>query len=64
MLAAAQRRFDPQASLVCERQRLMDLGIISRAEMEAVSAELEIRKHVLDLAKDRVRLDTQLENAE
>jgi hypothetical protein len=59
MLEAARRRFERQASLVCERQRLLDLGIISRAEMEAVNAELEIRRHVFDLARDRVRLDTQ-----
>lgn len=59
MLAAAQRRLDRQASLVCERQRLLDLGIISRSEMESASAELEIRRHVLDLAKDRVRLEMQ-----
>ena len=59
MLEAARRRWDRQASLVCERQRLMDLGIVSRAEIEAANAELEIRKHVFDLARDRVRLETQ-----
>ena len=61
MLAAAQRRFDRQAAAVNERQKLLDMGVISRAEMEGVRAELEIRRHVLDLAHDRVRLEAQRE---
>jgi hypothetical protein len=59
MLAAAQRRLERQASLVGERQKLLDMGIISKAEMDAAHSELETRRHVLDLAHDRVRLETQ-----
>ncbi len=51
MVDAAQRRFDRQAGLVQERQRLLDMGIIARAEMDSVNAELETRKHVLELAR-------------
>jgi hypothetical protein len=56
MLAAAQRRFDRQAAKVCERQRLLEVGILAKAEMNSVNSELETRRHVLDLARDRVRL--------
>ena len=56
MQAAAQRRFDREAALVCERQRLLEMGIISRAEMNSVNTELETRRHVVELARDRVRL--------
>ena len=56
MLAAAERRFDRQAEVACERQGLLAMGVIARAEMGAVNAELETRRHVLDLARDRIRL--------
>ena len=56
MLAAAQRRYDRQAAIASERQKLLDLGVIARAEMASVTSELEMRQHVLDLAKDRIRL--------
>jgi hypothetical protein len=56
MLAAARRRFERQAGLVSERQKLLELGIIARAEMRAVDSELETRRHVVDLVQDRIRL--------
>jgi hypothetical protein len=55
MVAAAQRRLDTQTRLVSERQRFLEMGIIAKAEMTAVNAELETRRRVLELAKDRVR---------
>lgn len=64
MLAAAQRRFDRQAAIVCERQKLLEMGIIAKAEMNSVNTELETRRHVVDLARDRVRLvETQRQMA-
>jgi hypothetical protein len=59
MLAAAQRRRDRQAGIVCQRQRLLEMGVISKAEMNSVNAEFEIRRHVFDSAHDRVRLEIQ-----
>jgi len=65
MLAAAQRRFDRQAERLNERQRLLDLGAISKLEMNWVNTELETRRHVLNLARDRVRLiETQRQMAQ
>jgi hypothetical protein len=55
LLAAAQRRLDRQTAIVSERQRLLAMGIISKAEMSSVDTELETRRHVLDLARDRIR---------
>ena len=41
------------------------MGVISRAEMAPANEELEIRRHVLDLVKDRLRLAANEEqNAE
>lgn len=56
MLAAAEHRVERQTAVVGERQKLLELGIISKAEIRAVSTELETRRHVLDLARDRIRL--------
>jgi hypothetical protein len=56
MVAAAQARLDRQTERANERQKLLALGAISKAEISAVNAELETRRHVLDLAQDRVRL--------
>ena len=56
MLGAAERRLDRQANLVAERQKLLAMGAIARVEMRSVETELETRRHVLDLARDRVRL--------
>jgi hypothetical protein len=56
MLGAAERRLERQANLVGERQKLLAMGAIARVEMGSVETELETRRHVLDLARDRVRL--------
>ncbi len=63
MLAAAQRRVDRQSAVLCERQRLLEMGIISKAEMQSVNEEMEARRHVLELAKDRLRLQIQSQMA-
>jgi hypothetical protein len=64
MLAAAQRRLDRETKIVCDRQRLLEMGIIAKAEMQSVNNELETRQHVLELAKDRIRLaETQRQMA-
>jgi hypothetical protein len=56
MLAAAQRRLDRQSAVVCERQRLLEMGVIAKAEMVSTNTELETRRHVVELARDRIRL--------
>jgi hypothetical protein len=56
MLGAAERRVERQADLVGERQKLLEMGAIARVEMSAAETELETRRHVLDLARERVRL--------
>ncbi len=56
MVGAAQRRVDRQANMVAERHKLLDMGIISKAEMSGVSEELNSRQQVLDLTKRRVKL--------
>ncbi len=56
MLGAAERRFERQAELVNERQKLLEMGAIAKLEMSSAQTELETRRHVLDLARDRVRL--------
>ena len=39
MLAAAQRRIDRESTVVCERQKLLEMGIISKAEMASVNRD-------------------------
>jgi multidrug resistance efflux pump len=60
MVAAAQRRVDRQANAVAERRKLLDMGIISRAEMGSVTEELDSRQRVLDLTKSRIKLLEEL----
>jgi hypothetical protein len=65
MLAAAQRRLERQSALVSDRQKLLEMGVISRSELGSVSAELETRRHVLELARDRIRqAETQRQMAQ
>jgi hypothetical protein len=67
MLAAASGRFQRQSNLVRLWQELLDSGVVSRAEMRPVSVELETRRHVLDLARERIRtieLRRQMEREE
>jgi hypothetical protein len=56
MLTAAERRVDRQAEVVRERQSLLAMGIVAKSEISSVNSELESRRHVLDLAHDRIRL--------
>jgi hypothetical protein len=56
MLAAAQRRVDHQAEIVENRRKLLDTGILARAEFSAYQDELDSRQRVLELARNRVKL--------
>ncbi|MBV8894906.1 MAG: hypothetical protein JO051_00220 [Acidobacteriaceae bacterium] len=60
MLAAAQRRVDRQQAIVAEKQKLLDSGIMARSEVAVFQDELDSRKRVLDLAKNRVQLRNEL----
>ena len=60
MLAAAQRRVDRQQKIVAERAKLVESGIMARSEMAAFQDELDSRKRVLELAKNRVQLIDEL----
>jgi hypothetical protein len=60
MVEAAERRRDRQASRLAELQKLLQQGIIARAEMGNVENELAMRQHVVDLAHNRVTLLEQL----
>ena len=61
MLAAAQRRVDRQAKIVEQRQKLLDTGILARAEFTAYQDELDSRQRVLELARNRVKLLADLQ---
>lgn len=56
MLAAAQRRVDRQEKIVQERAKLVDAGILAKAEFAAYGDELQSRKQVLELAQNRIKL--------
>lgn len=60
MIGAAARRVERQEKLLGERQKLLDMGIISQAELAAVKNELAARRQVADLARDRLRLLDEL----
>lgn len=60
MLDAAQRRVDRQSVIVAEHQKLLDTGIMSRAEFNAYQDELDARRHVLELVQNRVKLLDEL----
>jgi Fe2+ transport system protein FeoA len=60
MLAAAERRVLRAQNLVDERQKLLDMGIISQSEMAGVRNEVTSRTLVLELARNRVSLWEQL----
>lgn len=60
MVEAARRRVERQAQLVAERQRLLDNGIISKAELSSFQLELDSRQRVLNLAQNRKELLEQL----
>lgn len=56
MLAAAQRRVDRQAKIADDRRKLLDTGILARAEFASYQDELDSRKRVLELAQNRLKL--------
>lgn len=60
MIAAAERRVQREEQLLEARQKLLDMGIISQAELAGVKNELNARTTVADLARDRVRLLDEL----
>ena len=60
MLAAAQRRVDRQQKIVAERQTLLESCVMARSELASFKYELDSRKRVLDLARNRMRLMDEL----
>lgn len=60
MLAAAQRRVDRQQKIVDDRQKLLENGIMARSELAVFQDELDSRKRVLELAKNRMQLMNEL----
>lgn len=60
MVEAAQRRVDRQSRIAAERQGLLEAGIIARSEFTSYQDELETRKGVLELAKNRAKLLEEL----
>ena len=60
MVAAATRRLERAQTRMDARQKLLDLGIIAKAEMTSVGAEVTNRQLVLELAQNRVKLIDQL----
>ena len=56
MVDAAQRRLERQQKIVADRRGLLDSGIISQAEFRSYLDELESRRNVLELARNRSRL--------
>ena len=60
MVNAAQRRVKREQSVLDDRQKLLEMGIISQMEMGTVRTELNARQLVLDLARNRVQLMDEL----
>ncbi len=56
MLGAAQRRVDREDTAVEDRRKLLDTGIIAHSEFNTLTDELEMRKRVLSLAQNRIKL--------
>jgi hypothetical protein len=61
MVDAAQRRVDRQQTIVEDRQKLLDNGILARSEFTAFQDELVSRERVLDLARHRAKLVQDLQ---
>jgi hypothetical protein len=60
MLGAATRRVQRQQAIVDEREKLLDSGVLARAEISSFEDELEARKRVLELARNRIELMNEL----
>ena len=56
MVEAAQRRVDRQAEIAASRLKLVESGVIARAEAQPAEDELDMRRHTLELARNRARL--------
>ncbi len=56
MLGAAQRRVDRQRSIVEDRRKLLETGVLARSEFAAFQDELDSRSRILYLAQNRVHL--------
>ncbi len=60
MVAAASRRVDRQQKIVLSRRSLVDSGIMAESDFASFQDELEARKRVLELAKNRTKLLNEL----
>lgn len=60
MVEAAQRRVDRQQSIVDDRRKLVESGIMARLEFVTFEDELSSRQRVLELAKNRAKLLDEL----
>lgn len=56
MVAAATRRVERASARLDARHKLLDMGIVSQAEMQGVKSELYSRQLALDLAHNRVSI--------
>jgi hypothetical protein len=62
MLRAAQQRVDRESAIVEDRRKLLDSGVIARSEFDSLYEELEVRKRVLSLAQNRIKLLADLKS--
>lgn len=60
MIAAAQRRVDRQKAKVERSQKLIDTGVIARAEIAPLTDELALREQTMSLAQSRAKLLEEL----
>jgi hypothetical protein len=60
MIAAAQRRVDRKQHSLVEMQKLLNQGIISKAEMSGYAEDADRANHELDWAKSRAKLIIEL----
>jgi hypothetical protein len=60
MVEAAQRRVARQSEIAASRLKLVEGGVIAKAEAQPAEDELEMRRHTLELARNRARLLQEL----
>lgn len=60
MVAAAERRVNRQSERIGKQQKLVDAGVLARADSEPLRVELESRKTVAGFAHSRSRLLQEL----
>lgn len=56
MLAAAERRVEREQKVVDSKREFVAMGILARSEFDSFDQELESRKRVLELARNRAKL--------